>query len=135
MFTNAKQETAGKWIGIVDLSRIYKFDETRQFINYGVDGTVNGLVYAGWAKECKEMIRENRECVTICPFVSFSGEIEVSQVIFTGKRITSRMVTLKISNLCVSWTSRPTRAYPIVGQNQPKLSQSLSEDETRYFFK
>ena len=104
IFTNAKQEGPGKWTGVVDLSRIYNFDETPQFINYGVDGTANGLVYAGRGEECKEMIRENRECVTICPFVSFSGEIEVCQVIFKGKGITSRMVSPKIPNLFVSTT-------------------------------
>ena len=106
IFTNAVQESPGKWTGNVDLSRIYNFDETPQFINYGVDGTANGLVYAGKGDECKEMIRENRECVTICPFVSYNGEVEVCQVIFKGKGITSRMFNPKIPNLLVSTTKK-----------------------------
>ena len=37
------------------------------------------------------MIRENRECITINPFVSFDGDVEMCQVIFKGKGITSHM--------------------------------------------
>ena len=88
----------------MDLSKIYNFDETPQSINFGEDGTAHGLVYAGRGEESKEMIRENRECVPICPFVSFSGEIKVSQVIFEEKGITSRMVNPNIPNLLVSTT-------------------------------
>ena len=50
------------------------------------------------------MIRENRACVTICPFPSFRGEIEVCQVVFKGKEITSRMVYPNIPNFVVSQT-------------------------------
>ena len=32
-------------------------------------------MFAGKGDGCQEMIRENRECVTIHPFVSFSGEL------------------------------------------------------------
>lgn len=46
-----------------------------QFINYGVDGTPNGLVYAGRGESCKKMKRENRECVTLHPLVSLSGNL------------------------------------------------------------
>ena len=47
---------------------------------------------------------ENRECVTVCPFLSFQGEIEVCQVIFKEKGIASRIVNPNIPNLIVSTT-------------------------------
>jgi hypothetical protein len=40
-----------------------------------VDGTANGLVFAGKGESCKRMQRENRECVTIHPMASFAGKI------------------------------------------------------------
>lgn len=54
---------------------IFNNDETPQFISYGIDGTSAGLVYAGKGDQCQKMEKENRECVTINPFVSFSGKI------------------------------------------------------------
>ena len=41
--------------------------------NYGVDGTFNGLVYAGKGDTCQRMYPKNRECITVQPFVSFAG--------------------------------------------------------------
>jgi hypothetical protein len=57
-----------------------------------VDGTCTGLVYAGRGDACQKMIRENRECVTIMPFVSCSGDLSICQVVFKAKGITSAMV-------------------------------------------
>lgn len=57
-----------------ETTRVFKQDQTPQFVNYGVNGTPNGLYYAGCRESCQKMIRENRECVTIHPFVSFGGE-------------------------------------------------------------
>ena len=65
IFTNAKQ---------IHVTRVYNHDETPQLINYGVDGTPNGLVYAGYGDSCKRIMRENRECVTINPVVSLYQE-------------------------------------------------------------
>ena len=58
IFTDSEQHGPGKWTGNVDLTRICNFGETPQFINYGVDGTAYGFVYAGRGEECKEMIRK-----------------------------------------------------------------------------
>jgi len=55
------------------LTRVFNHDETPQFINYGVDGTAQCLVYAGKGESCKKMLRENRESVSLDPFVSCSG--------------------------------------------------------------
>ena len=33
-------------------------DETPQFINYGVDGSAKGLVYASKGRECNKLIQE-----------------------------------------------------------------------------
>ena len=52
-------------------------DETPQFINSGVNGSASGLVYAAKGDECNKLLRENRECVTVDPFVSLSGSVEM----------------------------------------------------------
>ena len=70
---DSKKLSGGIWEGEIDTNRIFNHDETPQFVNYGVDGTALGLVYAGKGETCKKMIRENRESVTINPFVSLSG--------------------------------------------------------------
>ena len=72
-----------------DTTRVYNHDETPQFVNYEVDGTPNGLVYAGWVKSCQKIIQENRECITIHPFVSFAGDIAMCHIIFKGKGISA----------------------------------------------
>ena len=77
-----------------------------QFINYGVESTPNGLVYAGRGESCQKMIRENRECVTIHPFVSFGGDIAMCHIIFKGKGISAYMApkeaVMRIPNLLIS---------------------------------
>jgi hypothetical protein len=73
IMTEAAQIETGVWSGNIDLCRIFNHDETPQFINFGVDGTPAGLVFAAKGETCCKMIRENRECVTIHPLVSFSG--------------------------------------------------------------
>ena len=50
------------------------------------------------------MIHENRESITINPFVSFDGDVEMCQVIFKGKGITSHMEHPDINNLFLSTT-------------------------------
>ena len=61
------------------------------FINYGADGTPNGLVYAGRGESCQKKIRENRECVTVHPFVSFGEDIAMCHIIFKAKGISAHM--------------------------------------------
>ena len=46
-FTSTKQVAPGVWTGQINTSRVFNHDETPQFIIYDVDGTPNGLVYAG----------------------------------------------------------------------------------------
>ncbi|XP_047135496.1 uncharacterized protein LOC124812660 [Hydra vulgaris] len=105
---NEKMIETGVWNGTVDTCRIFNCDETPQFINYGIDGTTSGLFYAGKGDACQRMYRENRECVTIQPFVSFSGDICMCQVIFKCTGITSSMVPTeavnKIPHLLVTTT-------------------------------
>ena len=96
----------GIWKGKIDTSRIFNCDETPQFVNYGVDGTSTGLVYAGKGEACQKIYRENRECVTIQPFVSLAGDLAMFQVIFKSIGITSAMVPKEasenIQNLLIS---------------------------------
>ena len=74
VMTEGEQLDTGVWNGNIDMARIFNHDETPQFVNYGVDGTPSGLVYAGKGETCSKLLRENREYVTIHPFVSFSGK-------------------------------------------------------------
>ena len=108
IMTNAEQAEHGVWKGNIDTGRIFNCDETPQFVSYGVDGTSAGLVYAGKGDSCQEMVRENRECVTVHPFVSFSGEVAICQVIFAAVGITSQMAPAaavdKIQHLLISTT-------------------------------
>ena len=71
---NYEKVKNGIWVGDIATERIFNHDETPQFINYGVDGTALDLVYAGNGERCKNMIRENRESITINLFVSLAGE-------------------------------------------------------------
>lgn len=73
IMTNYVKIDEGVWTGDIETTRIYNHDETPQFINFGVDGTPSGLVYAARGENCKKMIRENRESVTVDPFVSLAG--------------------------------------------------------------
>ena len=74
IMTNYKKIASGIWNGDIETKRLFNFDETPQFINYGVDGTQSGRVYAPVGESCKKMTRENRENVTICPIVSLEGK-------------------------------------------------------------
>ena len=85
IFIDAIQLETGVWQGDIDTTRVYNHDETPQFVNCGVDGTPNCLMYAGQGESCQRMIRQNRECVTVHPFVSFEEEIAVPHHI-QGKR-------------------------------------------------
>ncbi|XP_065675916.1 uncharacterized protein LOC136092125 [Hydra vulgaris] len=97
---NYKKIKKDVWVGDIATERVFNHDETPQFINYGVDGTTARLVYAGKGETCKKMIRENRESITINPFVSISGVVSLCQVIFAGKGITSQMTPQKaVSNI------------------------------------
>ena len=96
IFTNASKTENRKWTGTIDVTRVYNHDETPQFINYGVDGTPRGLVCAVKGEECKKMVRENRECVTINLFVSFDDSLDLWQVVFNGSGINSHMDNPKI---------------------------------------
>ena len=91
IFINAIQLETGVWQGDIDTTRVYNHDEIPQFVNYGVDGTPNGLVSAGRGESCQRMIKENRECVTVHPFVFFRGEIAMCHIIFKGKGISAHM--------------------------------------------
>ena len=68
--------------------KIFKQDEIPQFVNYGVNPTSPGLVYAAKGGECNKMIRETRECVTILPIVSVLGDAEICPVIFKDLGLT-----------------------------------------------
>ena len=59
-------------------------------MSYGVDGTPNGLVYAGRGESCQRMITENRECITVHSFFC-EGEMAMYHIIFKGKGISAHM--------------------------------------------
>ena len=91
IFTDYKKISSGVWSGNLDMSRLYNHDEMPQFLNYGVDGQNGGLVYCGRGDKCVKYTKENRECVTIEPFISLDGKMVVCHVIFPATCITSNM--------------------------------------------
>ena len=52
IFKNPTKVEPGVWEGDIDTSRVFNHDETPQFVNYGIDGTANGLIYAGRGDPC-----------------------------------------------------------------------------------
>lgn len=108
IFKNAEQVSPGKWTGTIDLERVFNHDEMPQFINYGVNGHANGLVYCGKGDKCERLRKENRECVTLEPFVSLNGDVLMLQTIFPATNITSHMAppsaVENIPNLLISTT-------------------------------
>ena len=109
IFMNAKQIEPGVWTGSIDTSHMFNHDEIAQFIDYGVSSSATRvLTYCGRGEKCELMKQENREYVTIEPYVSFDGEILMCHIIFPGTCISSHMAPKtaveKISNLLVSTT-------------------------------
>ena len=104
IFTGAKKVEPGIWTGEIDTTRICNHDEMPQFIDYGVSSNASrALVYCGKGERCQKMKDENRECVTIQPYVNFAGEVIMGHVIFPGTCISSNMApestVEKIDNL------------------------------------
>ena len=106
--TNYKKVCPGVWEGDIDGTRVFNRDETPQAIRYGVDGSAKNLAYCGKGEKCSDILKENREFVTIEPFISLDGRIHVCHVIFAAAGITSAMAPKgaveKIPNLLISVT-------------------------------
>ena len=112
IFTNAKQIEPGICTESIDTSCIFNHDKMPQFIDYGVSSSATrALICCGRGEKCEQMKQENRECVTIKPYVSFDGEILMCHVIFPGTCISSHMAPKtaveKINNILVSTTELP----------------------------
>ena len=73
------------WTGSIDNSCIFNHDKMPQFIDSGVSSSVTmALTCCGSSEKCEQMKEENRECVTIKPYITFDGEILMCHVIFAG---------------------------------------------------
>ena len=130
IFKNAAKVDPGVWNGEIDTSRVFNHDETPQFVNYGVDGTPNGLVFAAKGEACKKLQNENRESVKIHPFVSFSGEVCMCHVIFAATGITAHMAPQeavdKIHDLLISNTERGSQDHTSLLASYKKFDKYLS---------
>ena len=88
---NGNKVSTGVWEGDIDCSRVFNHEETPQFINYGVDGTAQGLVYTGKGESCKQMLQENWESVSICwsictpQFINYGVDGTAQGLAYTGK--------------------------------------------------
>ena len=95
-----------------------------------MDGTPNGLVFCAKGDPCNKMIRENRECVTVHPFVTFSGEKCLCHVVFAAKGITSHMAPAaavkKIPNLLISTTEHGSQTHESLLAAYKSLNAYLS---------
>ena len=135
IFTDAKKVGPSQWEGKIDTSRVINHDETPQFINYGVDGAAIGLVYVAKGEPCNKLIKENRECVTIEPFVTLAGDILMCHVIFKGKGLNSHMATAtsaeKIDNLFISVTENGIQEGKSLHKTYKFLNQILEKKDVR----
>ena len=59
-------------------------DETPQFVNYGKSDQSKVQLISGKGDNCNNPKKENRECPTIPPFSTFSGDLAMCQIIFAG---------------------------------------------------
>ncbi|XP_065663558.1 uncharacterized protein LOC136085837 [Hydra vulgaris] len=79
------------------------------------------------------MIRENKECITINPFVSLSGEVSLCQVIFSCKSITSQLAPQKavsnIKNLIFSTIESGSQDNCSLLAAYKKLDKHLTEQD------
>ena len=130
---NATRERDGVWTGKIDVTRVFNHDETPQFVQYGIDGTPSGLYFAATGEACQQLIQENRECVTIQPFVSFAGDIAMCQVIFGGKSISSNMVPdedicEKIRHLLISVTENGVQTASSLLAAYKEFDEYLTEN-------
>ena len=64
--------------------RIIGHDEALQFVNYGKSGQSKVQLVSGKGDDCNNLTKENRECSTIHPFSTFSGDLAMCQIIFAG---------------------------------------------------
>ena len=105
IFKNAEKVSSGKWTDSVNIQRVFNHEEMLEFINYGIDGHENGLIYCGTGDKCQRLRKENRECVTQKSFVSLSGDAEMLHTIFPATNVTSHMapaaVVENIPNLLI----------------------------------
>ena len=108
IMTNYEQIAPGEWKGDIDCSRIFNRDEIPQAIRYGVDGTAKNLAYCPKGEICANILKENREFVTIEPFISLDGKVHICHVIFAAAGVTTAMAppaaVEKIDNLFISVT-------------------------------
>ena len=133
IFTNYKKVAPGIWTGALDCSRIFNHDEMPQFINYGVNGQANGLVFCGKGDKCEKLRKENRQCVTIEPFVSVSGSMEVCHVIFPATCITNQMAPKeaveKINNLLISTTASGYQDHSTCLASYKTFNNTITQSE------
>ena len=105
IFTGAKKVEPGVWTGEIDTTRIFNHDEMPQFIDYGVSSNAyRAPFYCGKGERCQKMKDENRECVTIQPYVNFAGEVIMGHVIFPGTCISRN--TIKILKWMISMITK-----------------------------
>ena len=64
--------------------RIIGHDETPQFVNYGKSGQSKVQLICGKVDDCNNLTKENRECLTIHLFPTFSDDLAMCQIIFAG---------------------------------------------------
>ena len=95
IMTNYNQVRPGVWNGEIDGSRVFNRDETPQAIRYGVDGSAKNLAYCGKGESCSEMMKENREFVTIEPIITLDGKVVMCHVIFAAAGFTTAMAPAK----------------------------------------
>ena len=69
---------------VLNVFRIICHDETPQFVNYNVTDNRRGLVFDVQWENSEVLAKSNRDCVTVQPFSTLTGDMSMYQVIFSG---------------------------------------------------
>ena len=96
--------------------------------------TANNLAYCPKGERCAEIIKENREFVTIELFISLDGKIHVCHVIFAAVGISSAMApptaVEKIQNLFISVTENGYQSGKSCYESCKLLDKILEKEKT-----
>ena len=80
-----KYKEPGIWSGqIDDPRRIVFHDETPQMVNHGPNVFSRARVFGTKGEPANNLVKVNRDCITIQPFSDLAGNHVMCQMIFSG---------------------------------------------------
>ena len=68
---------------VLNVFRIICHADTPQFVNYNTKDNRRELVFGVSGENCEVLAKSNRDCVTVQPFSTLTGDMSMCQVIFS----------------------------------------------------